>query len=84
MCNTCKIEAENPLRFKMKIGTGDLRFKQDVQVDTKFLRGRPVPKMVYHAKHFCAESFLKSQSSAEVWEEIRLMWSLVYIGPPNV
>lgn len=35
------------------------------------------------ATHFCAASFSRSQSAAEIWRTIQAMWTLVYIGPPG-
>lgn len=39
--------------------------------------------MIYMAMHFCAASFLKSQSTREIWNAILSLWRLVYVGPPD-
>lgn len=36
-CAVCKTHAPTPRRFKLTIGTGDLSFNHDLQVDTMFL-----------------------------------------------
>ena len=47
------------------------------------IQGKSVLHMVDLATHFSAASFLKSQSSSEVWKTRQSLWNLVYIGPPD-
>lgn len=82
-CDICKKHSATPRRFKLTIGANDLRFNHEVQIDTMFLHNRPVLHMVDTATHFCAASFLRSQSSSEIWRTILSQWSHVYAGPPD-
>lgn len=82
-CKTCRLIASKPRRFKLTVGTNDLRFNHKVQIDTMFINGKPVLHMVDQATHFSAATFLKNQSSAEVWKAIQHLWNLVYLGPPD-
>lgn len=82
-CKICKTHAAKPRRFKLTIGADGLKFNCRVQVDTMFIRGRPVIHMVDMATHFSAAAFLRNQSSSEVWKAIQGLWNLVYMGPPD-
>lgn len=75
--------AQPSRRFKLTIGTDDLRFNYSVQVDTLFLGGRPVLNMIDMATHFCATSFLKKKSTAEIWRTIQNHLFITYNGPPD-
>lgn len=70
-------------RFKLTVGSDDLRFNHSVKVDAMFLLGRPVHHIIDMATHFCAAPFLKSQSAREIWTKIQLLWTLVYSGPSD-
>lgn len=82
-CKPCMTHAKAPRRFKLTVGTGNLRFNHSVQVDTMFIRGKPVLHMVDLATHFCAAAFLKNQSTNSIWKTIQGLWNLVYVGPPD-
>ena len=82
-CKICAVRSAAPRRFKITIGTADLRFNHEVQVDTMWIMGKPVVHMVDVATHFTAARFIRKQSSAEVWKAIRRMWTLLYCGPPD-
>lgn len=59
-CKICKRTASAPRRFKLTVGTYDLRFNTEVQVDTMWLK-KPVLKMVDLSTHFMATVFIRSQ-----------------------
>lgn len=80
-CRNCNVHAAAPRRFKLTVGTEDLRFNHTLQVDTMFLTERPVLYMVDVATHFCAGTFLKSQCAKEIWTCIQNMWTLVFAKP---
>lgn len=82
-CTVCKYEDKKPRRFKLTVGSEELRFNQHVQIDTIFLEGKPVIHMVDEATHLCAAEFLPTQSTASIWCSIQSMWCLKYIGPPD-
>lgn len=50
-CSTCKKYAPKPRRFRLTVGTKDMRFNHAVQIDTMFLNGRPVCHLVDEATH---------------------------------
>lgn len=77
----CNKLASSPRRFRLSVGSEELRFNHRVQLYTKFTEGRPVIDMVDKATHFCASSFLLNQPTKKVWETILNMWSLVYLSP---
>ena len=82
-CRICKFAPSRPRSFKLTVGTDDLKFNHNVQVDTMFINGRPVIHIVDQATHFSSAAFLKNQSSKEVWKAIQHLWNLVYLGPPD-
>ena len=82
-CKICKTNAATPRRFKLTIGTDDLRFNNRIIVDTMFIEGRPVIHIVDECTHFTAASFLKSQSASEIWKSILMLWTHTYMGPPD-
>lgn len=53
-CAICNTHAPAPRRFKLTVGTNDLRFNHIVQVDTMFIENRPVLHMVDTATHLCS------------------------------
>lgn len=83
-CTICKRTAGALRRFKITVGSGELRFNHDLHVDTMFIKNRPVLQLVDLGTHFCDYQILKSQTSSEFWRTIAQIWSLVYLGPPEV
>lgn len=49
-----------------------------------FLGESPVLHMIDLNTNYCAASFSKKQSSAEIWKEIKNEWFLTYSGLPNL
>ena len=82
-CDICIKHSSKPRRFKLTVGTGDLRFNHTVAVDVMYLSGKAVLHMVDEATHYSAAQFLKKQSTTEVWKAIRRCWLRVYLGPPD-
>ena len=82
-CHTCKVNAKSTRRFRLTVGTDDFRFNHHVIVDMMFINSRPVLHMVDESTHYQAASFLKSQSTSEIWKSIQRLWILTYLGPPD-
>lgn len=61
-----------------------MRLNHAVQMNTKFIRSKPVLHMVDVATHFSAATFLRSQSAAEIWNAVLANWVYVYAGPLDV
>lgn len=53
-CKPCETIARAPKLFKLTVGTDGLRFNHSVQVDTMFIKGKPVAHMVDLATHISA------------------------------
>lgn len=82
-CRVCKEQASKTRRFKLTIGTEELRFNQRVFVDTMFIDRRPIIHLVDESTHFSAACFLRTQSAKETWKAILRLWVHTYLGPPD-
>ncbi len=82
-CITCAVNATKPRRFKLTVGTDDLRFNHIVAMDVMYLNGRPVLHVVDEATHFGAALFLKNQSTKSIWKAFLKCWTRIYLGPPD-
>ena len=75
---TCK-----PRRFKVSIGTEELRFNHVVVVDICYIKSKPVLHVVGEATHFQSAIFLSRVSTEHVWKALRRCWIDTYMGPPD-
>lgn len=82
-CTICATHAKRPRRFKLTVGTDDLRFNHVIAVDIMFLRGRPTLHIVDEATHFNQAKFLTNHKSMTVWKAILRAWIRTYSGPPD-
>lgn len=82
-CTTCKKHSPKPRRFKLTLGTEEIRFNHRVFVDTMFITNIPVINLVAEGTHFSAVSLLRSQSAADTWKAILQLWLHTYLGPPD-
>lgn len=82
-CVPCQFHSRKPRRFKLAVGTEDLRFNHTVAVDVMYLDGSPVLHIVDEATHFMSACFLRNVSSREIWSAICRCWVIVYLGPPD-
>ena len=82
-CKVCLKHAATPRRFRLTIGTEELRFNQRVVVDTMFIENKPIIHLVDESTHFTAACFLKKQTTEEIWRSIRRLWIMTYMGPPD-
>lgn len=57
-CTICRKTATDPSRFKLTVGSAELKFNHSVQVDTMFIHRPPVLHMIDEATHFCTTRFL--------------------------
>lgn len=72
-----------PHRFRVTIGTENLRFNERVMMDIMYLSSSPVLKIVDEGTHFSAACFLKKLSIESVWEGFIRCWSFIYTGLRN-
>lgn len=82
-CSNCQQKSVEPCRFNLNIFTADMRFNNEVHVDTMSITSKIVFHVVEVATHFTIEKFIKNQTSGEVWKAIRRTWTLLYWGPPD-
>ena len=83
-CKICLRNAATPRRFRLTVGTDELRFNHRVVVDTMFIQNKPIIHLVDESTHFTAACFLKNQTASEIWNCIRRIWILTYMGPPRL
>lgn len=79
-CRIYKQKEQATRRFKLTVGTEELRFHHKVIVETMIIGGRSVLHMGDERTHFQAISILKSQSAAEIWKRITNVWICTYLG----
>lgn len=82
-CMTCVKHAAKPRRFKVTIGTDDLRFNHIIAVDIMYINEKPVIHVVDEATNYQAAMFLKRVTAEETWKAILRCWMRVYLGPPD-
>lgn len=82
-CKVCKTNSSTPRRFKLTVGSDELRFNHRVIADTMFLDSKPVLHMIDESTHFTAATFLRNQSTEEIFNNITRLWSMTYMGPPD-
>lgn len=82
-CEVCIQNGSKPRRFKVTIGTDDLRFNHIVAVDVMYINSRPVLHIVHEGTHFNAAQFLRNMTAQHVWKTLLKCWSRVYLGPPD-
>lgn len=79
---TCNIHASAPRRFNITVGADDLRFDHTVQIDTRFLLGRPVLHMVDLATLFVQPPFYSPNQRRKYGDlYTKKMWTFIFIGP---
>lgn len=83
MCNTCKRFSSKPRRFKVSVGSNDLRFNHIVAIDIMMLAGKHVLHAVDEATHYTAATFMRNNTAEETWKSLLRCWSRVYLGPPD-
>lgn len=77
-CQSCQQKSGPPRRFKLTIGTSNLRFNHSVKFYTMYLDEIPVLHLVDQGTHFCGVVFLQIQYYDHVWQSIVSCWSHVY------
>jgi hypothetical protein len=82
-CHVCSMTASKPRRFKLTIGSEDIRFNHCVALDVMYLIGRPVLHVVCEQTHYQAARFLKNMSAEETWRTFSSFWRHTYLGPPD-
>lgn len=82
-CKLCHQVSTGPRGFKLTAGSQEIKFHLCVQIDSRFIGGRPVLYMIEEATHFCAASFLRNQAKKEILKLIQHMSCLVYMDHPE-
>lgn len=82
-CMTCQTYASKPRRFKVTIGTDELKFNHVIAVDIMYINKMPVLHVVDEAAHYQAATFLRRITAEYTWKTILRCWFRVYLGPPD-
>lgn len=69
-----------PLRFRVSLGTEDVRFNEGVYMDIMFLDGKPALYLVDEATRFSTAGFLQNVTTEDIKDSILLCWSNIYVG----
>lgn len=80
---TCEYHASRPKRFRLTVGTEELRFNHIVAVDVMYINRRPILHVVDEATHYSSALFLPNASAKEIWRALRRCWIEIYLGPPD-
>lgn len=81
--NTCDIfqrNGEKPHRFRVSIPDEECVFNQPVGLDLMEIRGKTVLDIVDRDTKFFAATFLRRESTTDVWNAFVLKWVVVNIG----
>lgn len=76
------MNAAAPRRIKLTIRTTYLRASHCPQLRTMLQSSLPVLDAVDKAAHFTTASFLRNQSSDEIWQTMQRMWFQIYMRTP--
>lgn len=82
-CTTCEYHASRPKRFRLTVGTEELRFNHIVAVDVMYINRRPILHVVDEATHYSSARFLPNASAKEIWRALRRCWIEIYLGAPD-
>lgn len=82
-CSICMTNANKPRRFKVTVGTEDLKFNHVIAVDIMYIKSKAVLHVVDEATHYTAALFLRSNTAEETWKAILRCWIRIYLGPPD-
>ncbi|KAI0993782.1 hypothetical protein K3495_g14403 [Podosphaera aphanis] len=72
-----------PRRFKFTL-KDDREFNHEIFVDVLYIIERHVLHVIDSATSFQGARFLKSLSSKDTWETLRMLWIDTYQGPPDI
>lgn len=82
-CEVCIQHAAKLRRFKVKVGTDDLRFNHIVAIDVMYINSRPILHPVDEATHFNTAQCLKNMTSQHFWKTVLRCWSRVQLCLPD-
>lgn len=80
-CETFNTKASAPRRFKRTVVSDQLSFNHLVQVDTMFIRQKPIIDLIHEASNYTAAGFLRSQKTNDIWKAIRELCIMTYADP---
>ena len=82
-CQPCQRIANSPTRFRVSLGSENVRFNSRVFLDIMYLDGKPELHLVDDATRLSATQFLESVSTVDIWESILYFWATLYTGLPH-
>lgn len=83
MCSICQKHSSKPRRFKVTIGSDDLRFNHIIAVDIMYIQSMAVLHIVDEATHYSTATFMRSHTAEDTWKAILRCWIRIYLGPPD-
>ena len=82
-CSSCATYSNPPFRFRATISPDNIIFNREVSMDLMWLNKRAVLHIVDTATSFQNATFIRSQSSKELWNDFIECWASVYTGFPE-
>ena len=82
-CEQYQKHGRSPGHFAFTL-KDDLDFNYNIIIDIIYIEGKPVLHLVDEATRFQAGRWLKNVSAQQVWDQLRLYWIDIYLGPPNL
>lgn len=82
-CDPCQRIQHAPVRFRVTVGSEDLRFNERVFMDIMVIERKPILHVVDEATEFSAARFLPDVSTDVVWKTFVECWASIYTGLPN-
>ena len=77
ICDPCQRIANASLRFRVSMGSENLRFNETLFIDVVYIDNRPVLHLVDSATHFWAARFLADMKVKTFWCTIVVCWALL-------
>lgn len=82
-CDPCQRRQHRPSRFRVTLGSENVRFNERIIIGIMTLDNLPVLHFVDDGTHFSAAHFLYDVSTPTVWKNILQCWTSIYTGLPN-
>ena len=82
-CDPCQKIRRVPTRFRVTLGSENVRFNERIMMDIMYIGHSPVLHIGDEETKFSAAAFLPSAGTDDIWKTFLLNWSTIYTGMPN-
>lgn len=82
-CDVCQRIQPAPRRFRVAMGTENIRFNERILMDIMYLDGKPVLHIIDEGTHLNAAQFIPNKSTRTIWNTFLRCWCNIYVGLPN-